>query len=107
MRLPDVYARNWSPRLKMNKAQIRFWTKAPTPTETTWISASCISVSLLGVFWWMDQLTLGMAAAFLVGVWVPATLFFVVRYVFRKKKETGGSSRRTADGPRPSGDRAD
>ena len=91
----------------MNKAQIRLWTKAPSPTEIALISASSISVGMIGVYWWKDQLTLEIAVWTLFGAWVPATLFFVVRYVFRKKKETGVSLRRTADGSPPNADRAD
>ncbi|MCH8252791.1 MAG: hypothetical protein IID36_10105 [Planctomycetes bacterium] len=73
-----------------------------------WIlSGTSMSAAMLCMFWWKDQLTVDMAEGILIGAWLPVALYLVVRYVFRKKKETGGSSRRTADGPGPNGDRAD
>lgn len=62
---------------------------------------------MIGVSWWMDQLTLEKAGLILIGTWIPAALFFFVRRVFRKKKVTVGSAQGTADGPQSSGNRAD
>ena len=93
--------------LKMSEPQVRFWTAAPGPTVTCLIAASTTCASMIGIKWWTDQLTVEAAIGILIGAWLPAALYLVLRYVFRKKKETGVSLRRTADGPGPNGDRAD